>query len=258
MISFSKKNKLYVILCGIFITNAIVAEIIGAKIFSVEGTLGFKPVHIQLLGFTLDFNMSAGVLNWPIVFIISDIINEYFGVKGVKYVSYFTSILISYTFFLLYTTASLEPATFWVDMYKIDAQGNSLNINNAFSLIVKQGMGIIIGSLVAFLLGQILDALVFQKLRKMTSNKFIWLRATGSTLVSQMIDSFVVIFIAFYVFGQWSFSQILAVGSVNYLYKFIVAILMTPFIYLIHNIIDKYLGKSESNELIREATYGKE
>jgi queuosine precursor transporter len=251
----TKKQTLFFILCGIFITNAIVAEIIGAKIFSIENTFGFDPANIKILGYTLDFNMSAGVLNWPIVFIISDIINEYFGVKGVKMISYFTCFLIVYTFFLLYATSSLPPAQFWLDLNAKDVNGNSLNINDAFSTIVRQGLGIIIGSLSAFLLGQILDAFIFRKIRNLTSNRFLWLRATGSTLISQLIDSFVVIFIAFYLFGNWKIEQVIAVGTVNYIYKFCIAILMTPVIYGIHNIIDRYLGKTASKELIEEASF---
>jgi queuosine precursor transporter len=251
----SKKQTLFFILCGIFVTNAIVAEIIGAKIFSIENTFGFNLANIKILGYTLDFNMSAGVLNWPIVFIISDIINEYFGVKGVKMISYFTCFLIVYTFFLLYGASALPPAQFWLDINAKDVAGNSLNINDAFSTIVRQGLGIIIGSLSAFLLGQILDAFIFKKIRNMTSNKYLWLRATGSTLISQLVDSFVVIFIAFYVFGNWKLEQIFAVGSINYIYKFCIAILMTPVIYLIHNVIDRYLGKAASKEMIEEASF---
>ena len=83
----------------------------------------------------------------------------------------------------------------------------------------------------------------------MTGEKNIWLRATGSTVVSQLIDSFVVLFIAFYIIpkltGQsraWSFSQVMATCVGNYLYKFVVAVILTPVIYLVHNIIEKYLG----------------
>lgn len=251
---YSRKNILFIILCGFFVTNAVTAEIIGSKIFSLESVLGLPPARINLLGFKLDFNMSAGVLNWPVVFIISDIINEYFGVKGVKMISYITTILITYTFFVLYGASALPPAQFWVDLNKTDAQGFPLNINNAYSIILNSGMGIIIGSIIAFLLGQITDAYVFKKLRLITDNRHIWLRATGSTLLSQLLDSFVVIFIAFYLFGNWDIKQILAVGSVNYIYKFAVAILVTPVIYLLHFLIDRYLGKEKSEELIREAT----
>lgn len=82
----------------------------------------------------------------------------------------------------------------------------------------------------------------------------IWLRATGSTLVSQFIDSFVVLGIAFYVFGNWDLSQIIAVGIINYIYKFTVAILLTPLLYVGHGIIDKYLGKELAEEMIEEAS----
>ena len=166
-----------------------------------------------------------------------------------------TAALIAYAFLILYGATSLPPAQFWLDINSVDAQGKSLNINNAFSLILRQGMGIMLGSIIAFLFGQILDALIFRKLRQLTTNKFLWIRATGSTLVSQLIDSFMVLFIAFFVFGNWPFSQIIAVASVNYIYKFIIAVLMTPFIYLIHYAIDKYLGKHESKEMIEKATY---
>jgi len=249
----SRKDTLYLFLCGLFLTNAIIAEIIGPKIFSVEGTLGFPPAQISLLGYTLDFNMSAGVLNWPFVFVTSDIINEYFGYKGVKRISYLTAGFISYSFVLLYAATLLPPAQFWLDLNSMDPKGNPLQINEAFGMIFRQGLGIILGSLVAFLFGQIMDALVFRFLRRWTKNKFIWLRATGSTLVSQFIDSFIVIFIAFFVFGNWSFTQIIAVGSVNYLYKFAVAIAMTPLLYFAHFAIDWYLGKERSQEMIQEA-----
>jgi uncharacterized PurR-regulated membrane protein YhhQ (DUF165 family) len=91
----SKKQKLYIILCGIFLTNAITAEIIGTKIFSLDQTLGFDGSNISFLGFDLSFALTAGTLNWPIVFITSDVINEYFGKKGVKFISYLTAALVS-------------------------------------------------------------------------------------------------------------------------------------------------------------------
>lgn len=245
-------------MAGIFLTNAIIAEILGAKIFSVEATLGFQPINLNILGYTMDLNMSAGVLNWPIVFIVSDVINEYFGPRGVKRISYLTAGLIAYSFVIIYISTGLTPAQFWIDLNKVDSEGNYLNINEGYRIIFRQGMGIIIGSLVAFLVGQILDAFVFHKLRRVTKNKLLWLRATGSTAVSQLIDSFIVIFIAFYVFGNWDLKQTFAVGTINYIYKLIVAIGLTPVIYIAHNVIDKYLGKEKSAELIKEATYARE
>jgi uncharacterized integral membrane protein (TIGR00697 family) len=251
----SKKQTLYLILCGIFLTNAIVAEVIGAKIFSVEATLGIAPLQIPLLGHKFDFNMSAGVLNWPFVFITSDIINEYFGKSGVKKISYLTAILIAYSFIIIYISTIVSPASFWTNHNNKDSAGQFLNINEAYGIIFRQGLGIILGSITAFLVGQILDATIFHWLRKYTNNKMIWLRATGSTLVSQLIDSYVVVFIAFYLFNNWTLMEVFTTGFNNYVYKFVVAIVLTPLIYLAHNLIDKYLGKEQAHKIIDEATF---
>ncbi|MFT4735229.1 MAG: putative integral membrane protein (TIGR00697 family) [Psychromonas sp.] len=250
----SKKQKLYIILCGIFLTNAITAEIIGTKIFSLDQTLGFDGSNISFLGFDLSFALTAGTLNWPIVFITSDVINEYFGKKGVKFISYLTAALVSFSFIVIYLAVYVEPAAFWLDVNSTDANGHAININEGFRMIFRQGMGIIIGSLTAFLIGQILDAYVFHSLRSMTKNRMLWLRATGSTAVSQLIDSFVVIFIAFYVFGNWSWEQVTQVATNNYIFKFFIAIALTPMIYLAHFLIDRWLGKEASRKLIEAAS----
>jgi uncharacterized integral membrane protein (TIGR00697 family) len=258
-VSSSKKQQLFMVLGGIFLTNAILAEMIGVKIFSAEKTLGLNPANIPLLdGFVLDFNLTAGAVIWPIVFLTTDIINEYFGKKGVRKISFLAAGCIAYSFLVISLVTGLAPADFWLDVNGKDPNGNAFNINYAFSTIFRQGLGIIVGSLVAFLLGQLLDVYIFQKLRKWTGSKMIWLRATGSTLVSQLIDSFVVLFIAFYLLapegGKWSMSQLMSVGMINYIYKFAVAIAMTPLIYLAHYLIDNYLGKTLSDEMTNEAS----
>ena len=106
--------------------------------------------------------------------------------------------------------------------------------------------------MVAFLIAQLLDASVFHWLRKLTGNKKIWLRATGSTLVSQLIDSFVVLFIAFFLFGNWSFNQVLSVAIINYIYKFTVAVVLTPLLYVAHYFIDNYLGLSKVRQIMTD------
>ncbi|MBD8490802.1 queuosine precursor transporter [Echinicola sp. CAU 1574] len=250
----NKKTTLFIVLSGIFLTNAILAEIIGVKIFSGEATLGLEPAGWTFFGkYVLDFNLTAGAVIWPVVFITTDIINEYFGKKGVRKISFLTAGFIAYGFVFIAIATSLPPAPFWLDVNSTDPAGQPFNIEYAFDTIFRQGLGIIIGSLTAFLLGQLIDVYVFQKLRKITGPKMIWLRATGSTLVSQLIDSFVVLGIAFYVFGNWSIDQLIAVGIINYIYKFTVAIVLTPLLYLGHDIIDKYLGKEDAERMAEEA-----
>ncbi|RAI84998.1 queuosine precursor transporter [Algoriphagus yeomjeoni] len=254
----SRKTNLFIILGSIFLTNAILAEIIGVKIFSAEKTLGFDPVNWTFFGeYLLDFNLTAGAVIWPVVFITTDIINEYFGKKGVKKISFLTAGLIAYAFIVISVVTALTPADFWLDVNATTPDGESFDISYAFNTIFRQGLGIIIGSLTAFLLGQLIDVYVFQKLRAVTGENKIWLRATGSTLVSQFIDSFVVLGIAFYVFGNWSLSQIVAVGIMNYIYKMTVAIVLTPLLYLAHGVIDRYLGKELAEEMIEEASENK-
>ncbi len=253
-----KRNNLFIILTGIFLTNAILAEVIGVKIFSGEKSIGLPPANIRLFqDIVLDFNLTAGVIIWPVVFLSTDIINEYFGKKGVRKISFIAAGFIAYSFLVIYVITLLPPAGFWLDVNSTDPDGNAFNINFAFNKIFTQGLGIIVGSLTAFLIAQLLDVFVFQKLRKITGSKMIWLRATGSTLVSQFIDSFVVLGIAFYLLApeesRWSIAMVISVGIMNYIYKFVVAIVLTPLIYLGHYLIDRYLGKELAAEMTEKA-----
>lgn len=246
-----KSTKLFILLAGIFITSALLAEVIGVKIFSLEDTVGVKRANINLFGSPFSFHLTTGVLLWPVVFVMTDIINEYYGTKGVRFLSYLTIGLITYAFLIFTGAINLSPSEYF-------SIGNGIDKpDNAFRGIFGQGMWIIIGSMVAFLVGQVLDVLIFHRIKKITGEKSIWLRATGSTLVSQLIDSFIVLFIAFYVgkriqSGQgdpWSLHQVLVTGTGNYIYKFIVAILLTPVIYLVHYWIEKYLGRKLATEM---------
>ncbi len=261
-----KSYFLFLFLGGFFMANALVAEFMGVKVFSLEGTLGWQKVDWTVLGIkNLSFNLSAGVLLWPVVFVTTDIINEYFGQRGVRMLSYFAIILIAYSFVMLFWAIQLAPADFWVTSHlKPDMSADAkaaMNLkvsdyNAAFSLVFGQSLWIIGGSLVAFLVGQLVDVVAFHEIKKRTGEKNIWLRATGSTLISQFIDSFVVLFIAFYIGAGWTFNTVIAIGLVNYAYKFGMAILMTPVIYFVHFMIDSYLGNELASKLKHEAAKG--
>ena len=249
----SKESKLFVVLGCFLVANAILAEFIGVKIFSVEESLGFAKFNINLFGIKgLSYNMSAGVVTWPIVFIMTDIINEYYGTKGVKFLSYLAAILIAFSFVVVGFTINLVPSDFWIHQ---SINGSDTNMNNAFTGVFGQGMWIIVGSITAFLIGQVADVKIFHNIKKITGEHKLWLRATGSTLVSQLLDSFVVIFIAFYLYPQynWGWKMVAAIGLVNYTYKFVVALLMTPFLYLIHGIIEWFLGKDLAAQMMADA-----
>ncbi|MEE1885583.1 queuosine precursor transporter [Pedobacter flavus] len=250
----TKESRLFVILSAIFVMNALISEFIGVKIFSVEETLRISKFDINLFGVEgLSFNMSAGILTWPIIFVLTDIINEYYGVKQVRFLSILTAILIGFAFFAVAGSIWLPSSDFWSIR---DLGDRTLNMDDAYSAIFGQGMWIIVGSITAFLVGQMADVLIFHRIKKLTGGRMLWLRATGSTVVSQLIDSYVVIFIAFYINPNydWTWQMVAALGFVGYIYKFTVALLLTPILYVVHAILDKYLGKELAEKMIVEAT----
>lgn len=247
-----KSIKLFIMLALLFVTTAIVAQIIGGKIFSLEATLGFDSFDWKIMGVEgLGFNLTTGVILWPIIFVMTDIINEYFGEVRVRFLSYTTVGMILFAFVMIYGAIYVTPNNWWASISGLD-DDPSLSISNmnlAFRKVLGQGLWIIVGSTIAFLIGQVVDVYVFQRIRKLTGEGKVWLRATGSTLVSQFIDSYIVLLIAFWIGSDWDLVRVLAIGSVNYIYKFVVAILLTPVIYLAHKIIDKYLGADLAEEM---------
>ncbi|MBS1759958.1 MAG: queuosine precursor transporter [Bacteroidetes bacterium] len=246
-----KPTKLFLGISAFFVANALIAECIGGKIFSLEEVFGLNPANISLFGHSgLSFTLTCGVLLWPLEFIITDLVNEYYGPKAVKRISYTAVILISYAFIMFYVSMSTPAAGWWITSKTAEGVPD---MQAAYTGIFGQGMWIILGSLVAFLVSQFVDVFVFHKIKKVTGDKKIWLRATGSTIVSQLIDSFVVLAIAFKLGNNWPWTQVLAIGCVNYIYKFTMAVLLTPLIYIAEKRIEKYLGHEVAAKMKREA-----
>ena len=253
----SKPIKLFVMLAGFFVANTLIAEFIGMKIFSLERTIGIQALSLSMFGVDgLGFDLTAGVLLWPVVFVMTDIINEYYGQRSVRLLSYLAIALVVYAFIAIYGSIQLTPNEWWQSQSGLLTTDPAMQVSDmdiAYRKIFGQGLWIIIGSMVAFLVGQIVDVTVFHKIKRVTGEDKIWLRATGSTLVSQFIDSFVVLIIAFYIGSDWDLGRVLAIGSMNYIYKFVVAIALTPVIYAAHYLIDSYLGVDTATTMKSEA-----
>lgn len=246
-----KPTKLFISFAAFFVANALIAECIGGKIFSLEKLLGIAPANFTILGQSgLSFNLTCGVLLWPLEFVMTDIVNEYYGPKAVRRISYTAVALISYAFVMFYMSLHIPPADWWV-VSRTTAGVPDMQM--AFSSVFGQGMWIIVGSLVAFLVSQLVDVYVFHRIKKATGEQKVWLRATGSTMISQFIDSFVVLFIAFKIGNNWPIAQVIAIGLVNYAYKFTVAILLTPVIYFAEQRIEKYVGIETAQKMKRAA-----
>jgi uncharacterized integral membrane protein (TIGR00697 family) len=210
----SRKGIVYVVLAGIFITNAIVAELIGGKLIDVGPAV-----------------MSIGILPWPVVFVTTDLINEYFGEKGVRKLSVITACLIAYTFIVLFFAMQIPSSEV------------STISTSQFDAVFGQSQLIIVGSITAFLVSQLIDVSIFHFFKRRTGERKIWLRSTGSTVISQLFDSFIVLGIAFWLPGIMDTKTFFLSAMTGYSVKLAIAVMMTPMIYLGHNIIEKYIAK---------------
>jgi queuosine precursor transporter len=246
-----RANRLFFGLAAFFCVNAVLAEFIGVKIFALEDTLGIAPLEWNLFGQTGSLSFTAGTLLWPIVFIFTDVINEFYGKRGVRMISWIAVALILYGFVFAFAAIHLAPASWWIDAAK--NQGVP-DYQAAFAAVFGQGLWTIGGSVIAFLLGQLIDVSVFHRIRRATGERHVWLRATGSTAVSQLVDSFVVLYIAF-VLGpqQWPTSLFMAVSTVNYGYKMLAAVAMIPLLYVMRRVIIAYLGVERATQLREQA-----
>jgi uncharacterized integral membrane protein (TIGR00697 family) len=246
--NYNNKSVFLLLIIGcFFVANALIAECIGGKLFSLEALLGIANADFTLFGEAhLSYVLTCGVLLWPLEFVITDIVNEFYGPKIVKRLSWIAVALISYAFVMFYFAISVPASDFWVTS---QVHQNVPDMQSAFSVIFGQGMWIIFASLCAFLVSQIVDVLAFHRIKKITGEKHIWLRATGSTVISQLVDSFIVLFIAFKIGNDWSWQRVLAICLVNYSYKFFMAIILTPLIYIIHNGIERFVGKEDAHKM---------
>ncbi len=213
----NKKDLVFLILAGFFVTNAIVAEIIGGKLVSFFGV----------------FTQSIGIILWPVVFLLTDLINEHFGRDGVKKLTYITVALIIYIYLLLSIAMNIPAVPF-----------SPVN-DFVFKKVFGQSQWIIIGSIIAFIIAQLIDVYIFWWIRKYTGKFMIWIRATGSTIISQLVDTFVVQFVAFVIPGYWTLSDFVQNAFYGYLFKLFVAILLIPFIYFGHRLIGKFVPEHE-------------
>lgn len=225
-----RRQWLFIALAGLFVTNAVTAELISNKLIQIplEGNFFGKKVG--------PFVTIIGILPWPIVFLLTDLLNEFYGQKAVRRLSWITAGLIAYCFLIVGLSMSI-PA--------FEIKGSKLATNEAYNLVFGQAQAVIVGSIVAFLVSQILDAYVFDQIKQKTGNRFIWLRSTGSTLLSQLIDSYIVLYIGFVLPGAMSLSTYFEVAPTNYLLKILIAILLTPLVYLGHYLVRRYLERSK-------------
>jgi uncharacterized integral membrane protein (TIGR00697 family) len=213
----NRREIAFMVMAGIFITSAIVAELISCKIVDI----GIYPII-------------AGIVPWPIVFLLTDVMNDYFGKKAVKRLSWITCGLIAFCFLIVFIAVKLPTAA------------ASPVSSEQFNLIFSGSLPIMIGSITAFILSQLLDVRLFELFNRLTKGKMIWLRSTGSTVVSQLVDSYTVLLIGFLLPGAITFEQFLLFGITGYVTKLVIAVILTPFVYLMHAVAKPLLGEKRT------------
>ncbi len=207
------------VMAGIFITSAIVAELISCKLVDMGPYLA---------------PMIAGIVPWPIVFLLTDVMNEYFGKKAVRRLSWITVSLIGFCFLLVFIAVKLPVA-----------EGSWLS-DTEFQKAFGGSLWIMVGSITAFIVSQLLDVQLFVLFNKLTNGKMIWLRSTGSTAVSQLVDSYTVLFIGFWLPGVLPLKMVLILGITGYATKLVIAVALTPLVYLMHYLAGSILGDKQT------------
>ena len=202
------KDKLYIILAGIFIASLVTCNLIANKFVTVD--LGFKV-----------FIVSAGILPYPLTFLVTDLISELYGQRKANLVVF--SGFIASMFVLLFL---------WLGG-QFNAIPSSIVGDDIYNMVFQNAWRIIAASMVAYLFAQFIDVKIFHFWKKLTNGKHLWLRNNGSTVASQLVDTTLVICILFV--GVWESDQIFSAIVDGWLFKMLMAFIDTPIIYgIIH------------------------
>jgi queuosine precursor transporter len=229
----TRREWLFIALAGFFVTNAVTAELISNKLIDI-------PFQFNIFGNEFGpFVTIVGILPWPVVFIVTDLINEFYGKQAIRRLSWITAALIAYCFLIVMVTMAIPANTTISPLTASDAEYNK---------VFGQSRWVIIGSICAFLISQIMDATIFAWIKGKTGNRFIWLRSTGSTVISQLIDSYLVLYIGFILPGTLPLSAFWEIAPTNYALKLLVAVALTPLIYLGHFGVRRFLTVKQTSQ----------
>lgn len=222
MLDLSGRQRVYVYLCAVFLTALLVGDTIGSKLFVVDIPFGFTTLHATL---------SVGAIWFPITFLLTDTINEFYGSAGARFVTFVGFFMAIVAFVFIYVARLIPAASF------------SPVAQDAFDNVLGNANRIFVASLVAYLVGQLVDIAIFQSAKRLTQSRHIWLRSTGSTLISQLIDTLIVTYIAFW--GKITATQLHRAAVTSYVVKVLLAVGLTPVIYALHALIHRRLHIEE-------------
>jgi uncharacterized integral membrane protein (TIGR00697 family) len=227
-VTLDARAKLFLALSAVFIASLIVGDLIGGKL--LEPQLGGGPIH--LFGGEVVI-ISVGMIPFPVTFLLTDLLNEFYGKQAARAVTWVGFAMTIFTFVLVNVAVALPIASFTAD-----PSWTGIN-QGAFANVFGGGKRILLGSLVAYVIAQFADIGIFHLIKRRSGNRLLWLRATGSTVVSQLIDTVVISTVAWT--GTMPASKIVALILTSYTVKLMVAIGLTPAIYAGHAVVEKVL-----------------
>jgi uncharacterized integral membrane protein (TIGR00697 family) len=209
-----RKQRFFVGLCGIFVAALIASDFIGGKLFRVAG-----------------LDLSVGMIPFPLTFLLTDLVNEFYGIEGARRLTYVGLGAAIFVFTIIKLADALPTSP------------ESLMSGDQFHRVFGLSARLYVASLTAYVTGQLLDISIFMSLRKLTGHRFLWLRATGSTALSQLIDTVVVNFVL--MAGTKSIPFIVTIVRNSYLLKLALAVSLTPLIYAGHALLRRHFHVSE-------------
>jgi uncharacterized integral membrane protein (TIGR00697 family) len=220
-LAFDARTKLFLVLAAVFTTCLIVGDVIGGKL-----------IELPMPGWTAV--ITVGMIPFPVTFLLTDLLNEFYGKKAARFVTFlaFGCALLTYAFITIGGAIPIAPFTRAEDWQGVN--------EGAFANVFLGSRRMIAASLTAYMASQLVDIFAFHALKKATKGKLLWLRATGSTLISQAIDTLTINFVAWT--GVLGFDQIVNVIVSSYAVKVGIAIALTPLIYAGHAAIERYFG----------------
>jgi hypothetical protein len=222
MLDLSGRQRLYVYMCAVFLTALLIGDTIGSKLFVITIPFGFTTFHPTL---------SVGVIWFPITFLLTDVINEFYGSKGARFVTWVGFWMALAAFVIIFCSRKIPAASF------------SPVSQAAFDNVLGNANTIFFASLVAYVVGQLVDIGIFQFAKRLTQSRHIWLRSTGSTLISQLIDTVLVTVIAFS--SKLTPAELRHTVVSQYVVKVLFAVGLTPVIYAMHGVLHRRLHLEE-------------
>ncbi|HCP46974.1 MAG TPA: hypothetical protein DIU15_13085 [Deltaproteobacteria bacterium] len=268
--AYSRYERIYLVLAATFVTTLVLTNIIGIKLFRAP----FNP----------EFALTTGIITYPITFLITDIVSEIWGKKRANFMVFLGFFMSLLMLAIVQIAVHVSPHPYWApgeggffadlasagpgatldtgetahELVRVTG-GNPvatretvapvMAYQHAFDSVFALNGLLLFGSMLAYLVAQLIDVRLYHFWKKLTKGRHLWLRNNGSTWVSQLVDTAIVNSILFYLGFKMDFMVGVQIMVTIYLYKLVIAAIDTPLIYLGVYITKRLLGVQWADEV---------